>query len=506
MRNITNQRIDYRPNIRYTSDYQTKGKTVNEQNVNVGNKKGQLPLDTQSIPSIENNIEYLDSILKVLPLDLQRAIREVYDPIKEVFYEALQDKIVDPNPHPPGIIVDPIPVPIPDPTDPDNPDPTGPDDPGSTDPTDPDDKNPINPDPTGPDDTDPKNKIYPIILRPVSGAGNIDTPGNDNKIHPIILHPIKGNKPGDNPNDKNIHPIVLRPIGKKGDDGDDDPKPIDTHIYPIVLRPIKDSDPGDDPGNDDPGNDDPGDDDITAPYPIILYPIPSKDPNDPDPGDPEDPYPDDPEDPEDPEEGDPGLWDPSDIGVEYLYPDLNDEIDREFVYLLTKLLKHYTEKLKGILNNYYFNMVRCNLGQSEENIKFISNKMELSSNDILNHSKHLLDSSVKNENMAALKTEFFKNVFTIKDSAIHIRSFFVSHELRKRYTDIKYSKGNSMANSSSDAVLTKMNLQYELRYRNSFENLFRYLESSLKVTDDILRLYIQDGLNKSTIVKKGGIK
>ena len=31
-------------------------------------------------------------------------------------------------------------------------------------------------------------------------------------------------------------------------------------------------------------------------------------------------------------------------------------------------------------------------------------------------------------------------------------------------------------------------------------------ESSLKVTEDILRLYIQDGLSKSTIIKKGGIK
>ena len=478
MRKITNQRIDYRPNIRYTSDYQTKGKGVNEQNVNLGNKKGQQPLDTQSIPSIENNIEYLDTILKVLPLDLQRAIREVYDPIKEVFYETLQDKIVDPNPHPPGIIIDPIPVPIPDPEDPIPPEEWKP--------------RPFDPAlPPKPDPEDPKNKIHPIILRPVPGADDIDTPGNDNKIHPIILHPIKGNKPGDNPNDKNIHPIVLRPIGKKND-GDDDPKPIDTHIYPIVLHPIKD---GDDPIGGDPG------DDITAPYPIILHPIPSGDPGDGNPKpDPEDP------DPEDPEEGDPGLWDPPERGIKYLYPDLSDEVDREFIYLLTKLLKHYTEKLKSILNNYYFNMVRCNLGQSEENIKFISNKMELSSNDILNHSKHLLDSSVKNENMAALKTEFFKNVFTIKDSAIHIRSFFVSHELRKRYTDIKYSKGNSMANSSSDAVLTKMNSQYELRYRNSFENLFRYLESSLKVTDDILRLYIQDGLNKSTIVKKGGIK
>lgn len=486
MRKITNQRIDYRPNIRYTSDYQTKGKGVNEQNVNVGNKKGQQPLDTQSIPSIESNIEYLDTILKVLPLDLQRAIREVYDPIKEVFYETLQDKIVDPNPHPPGIIIDPIPVPIPDP-----------EDPSGTIPIDPVEPDPFDPVlPPKPDPEDPKNKIHPIILRPVPGAGDIETPGNDNKIHPIILHPIKGNKPGDNPNDKNIHPIVLRPIGKNGDGGDD-PEPIDTHIYPIVLHPIKD---GDDPIGGDPG------DDITAPYPIILHPIPSGDPGDGDPKPDPDPNPDPDPDPEDPEEGDPGLWDPPERGIKYLYPDLSDEVDREFIYLLTKLLKHYTEKLKSILNNYYFNMVRCNLGQSEENIKFISNKMELSSNDILNHSKHLLDSSVKNENMAALKTEFFKNVFTIKDSAIHIRSFFVSHELRKRYTDIKYSKGNSMANSSSDAVLTKMNSQYELRYRNSFENLFRYLESSLKVTDDILRLYIQDGLNKSTIVKKGGIK
>ena len=82
----------------------------------------------------------------------------------------------------------------------------------------------------------------------------------------------------------------------------------------------------------------------------------------------------------------------------------------------------------------------------------------------------------------------------------------VSHELRKRYTNINYSKGKSVANSMSDAVLQKLNAQYELQYRKNFENLFRYLESSLKVTEDILRLYVQDGLNKSTIIKKGGIK
>ena len=78
--------------------------------------------------------------------------------------------------------------------------------------------------------------------------------------------------------------------------------------------------------------------------------------------------------------------------------------------------------------------------------------------------------------------------------------------MRKRYTNINYSKGKSVANSMSDAVLQKLNAKYELQYRKNFENLFRYLESSLKVTEDILRLYVQDGLNKSTIIKKGGIK
>ena len=255
---------------------------------------------------------------------------------------------------------------------------------------------------------------------------------------------------------------------------------------------------------------------IQAPHPIILRPLPSNRPSpkpdidEPTPVDPipkPDPYPEYP----DPEPGqeienEEGLWEPPSKKVEYTYPDLNDAINREFIYLLSRVIKHYTDRLKDIINNYLYNFMRYNLDQNEENINFISNKMELTSNDILNHSKHLLDSSVKNENVAALRTEFFKNVFSIKDTAVHLRSFMVSHELRKRYTNINYSKGKSVANSMSDAVLQKLNAQYELQYRKNFENLFRYLESSLKVTEDILRLYVQDGLNKSTIIKKGGIK
>ena len=491
---MSKQRVDYRPTIKYTSDYQTYGKTVNEQNLIIGPQHNKYPLDTQTIPNIESNLSYLDSVFVFLPYELSRALKEVYDPIRDVFYETLIDKIVDPNPQVPEIIIKPNPDPSPNPKPDPGPNPGPNPDPGpgpSPGPNPGPDPGP-NPGPSPGPEPGPNPGPEP---GPSPGPGPNPNPDPGTDPNP---------EPGPGGETEYVYPIILRPIdfNKPNDPDDNKKEETDKEIYPIILKPMKDS------ANND-GN-------IQAPHPIILRPLPSNRPspkpdiNEPPPVDPipkPDPYPvyPDPE-PGQEIENEEGLWEPPSKKVEYTYPDLNDAINREFIYLLSRVIKHYTDRLKDIINNYLYNFMRYNLDQNEENINFISNKMELTSNDILNHSKHLLDSSVKNENVAALRTEFFKNVFSIKDTAVHLRSFMVSHELRKRYTNINYSKGKSVANSMSDAVLQKLNAQYELQYRKNFENLFRYLESSLKVTEDILRLYVQDGLNKSTIIKKGGIK
>ena len=491
---MSKQRVDYRPTIKYTSDYQTYGKTANEQNLIIGPQHNKYPLDTQTIPNIESNLSYLDSVLVFLPYELSRALKEVYDPIRDVFYDTLIDKIVDPNPQVPEIIIKPNPDPSPNPKPDPGPSPGPNPDPGpgpSPGPNPGPDPGP-NPGPSPGPEPGPNPGPEP---GPSPGPGPNPNPDPGTDPDP---------EPGPGGETEYVYPIILRPIdfNKPNDPDDNKKEETDKEIYPIILKPMKDS------ANND-GN-------IQAPHPIILRPLPSNRPspkpdiNEPPPVDPipkPDPYPvyPDPE-PGQEIENEEGLWEPPSKKVEYTYPDLNDAINREFIYLLSRVIKHYTDRLKDIINNYLYNFMRYNLDQNEENINFISNKMELTSNDILNHSKHLLDSSVKNENVAALRTEFFKNVFSIKDTAVHLRSFMVSHELRKRYTNINYSKGKSVANSMSDAVLQKLNAQYELQYRKNFENLFRYLESSLKVTEDILRLYVQDGLNKSTIIKKGGIK
>lgn len=405
------QKIDYRPQIHYEQNYYTDNSIDTS---DITPQRIIKSFDNETIPSIKDDIQYLDGALKAIPTRLSNAIREVYDPIKELYEEVLWGKIVDPNPQNPGVIMTPIPI--------------GDDDDGNP---------PIPPTVPPPDFT-----VYPIVLLPVTK--------DDDK-----------------------------------DDGDDDDGGDNEETFPIVLLPI-DNDNDDDGGDDDPSSD-------SVP-PIVLLPIPSDEEDD------------DEEEPIDDDDDDEGMWEPPNIEIIDEDPVISDLIERDYVFIISKLIKNYTSMLKDIINNYYFNVIRLSVGHSKEEKDFILNSLKINNDDIYNKCKHLLDISVKNENTANLKTSFLENSFNIVNTLRHTKSFTVSYELRKRYTNIQYSNGKSMANSSSDALLKNAHINYEIQFATSFENLFRYLNSSLVVTNDIFKIMIQDILSKETIIKKGGKK
>lgn len=417
------QSVTYKPQINYTDNYYTKGENVSQSDVSTKRKSNRLPLDSQSIPQIGENIEYLNSALKALPKSLYNAIREIYDPIKDIYYETLIDKIVDPN-----LREEPIKI-IPP-----NQDSSLESDSSESDSSDSSDNK-----------GDKKKPIRPIVLKPREIKESSSDSSDD--IKPPIY-------------DKEIHPIELRAVQDESEESDSR-QPIQTPT-PIILLPIVDYEYG-----------------SITPQPPGGY--------------------DDEEDGDDPE-----MWDPPDIDIIYKYPEIRKQIDKEFVYLLTKIALYYTEKLKDAVNNYIYNVLRNNIDMDDEKLEFVHSKLEISSNDILNHSKHLLDITIKNEDMSTLKINFFKNNFNVKYTTTHIKSFYVSNELRARYTDISYSRGGSMVNSVSDALLKQMHSKYELQYRNDFENLFRYINSSLKVISDILGTLIEQNTSKATLAKKNG--
>lgn len=400
--NKIKQQIEYVPQIEYTQNYETDGY------VNISGivpERYKQPYDNETIPSIKDDIEYIDQALKAVPTKIANAIKEVYDPIKEIYEDILWDKIVDPNPQKPGVEI-----------------------------------RPINPEPIIPTPVSPDFTVHPIVILPVTKD---DTDIPEPEIPEV-------------PDNEKVPPIVILPIDKDDDNSNNN----NGNVPPIVIKPIPDIDFDD---NDDSNNGDMDDDD-------------------------------------------PGMWDPPNFEIVVDDTDIADAVDRDYVFILSKLVKNYTSTLKDLLNNYFYTVIRLNIGHTKKEKEFILNPLNVSSKDIYNKCKHLLDISIKNENMANLKLSFLENSFNISNTLRHTKAFTVSYELRKRYSVIQYSNGKSKTNAASDNLLKSVNAKYEVQFRTTFENLFRYLNSSLTITDDIFKTIMQDTLSKQTLIKKGGKK
>lgn len=400
--NKIKQQIEYIPQIEYTQNYETDGYVDIS---DIVPERYKQPYDNETIPSIKDDIEYIDQALKAIPTKIANAIKEVYDPIKDIYEDILWDKIVDPNPQKPGVEI-----------------------------------RPINPEPIKPTPVIPDFTVHPIVILPVT-KDDTDIPEPENP---------------DIPDDKKIPPIVILPIDKDDDNSNNN----NGNVPPIIIKPIPDIDFDD---NDDSNNNDMDDDD-------------------------------------------PGMWDPPNFEIVVDDTDIADAVDRDYVFILSKLVKNYTSTLKDLLNNYFYTVIRLNIGHTKKEKEFILNPLNVSSKDIYNKCKHLLDISIKNENMANLKLSFLENSFNISNTLRHTKAFTVSYELRKRYTSIQYSNGKSKTNAASDNLLKSVNAKYEIQFRTTFENLFRYLNSSLTITDDIFKTIMQDTLSKQTLIKKGGKK
>lgn len=79
-------------------------------------------------------------------------------------------------------------------------------------------------------------------------------------------------------------------------------------------------------------------------------------------------------------------------------------------------------------------------------------------------------------------------------------------ELRKRYYGINEADTTSKINQLNNNYLLSSQKSYDMKYDIAFENLFRYLESSNNVLDDLLQTYIQEIKAKQIIIERKGVK
>jgi hypothetical protein len=270
---------------------------------------------------------------------------------------------------------------------------------------------------------------------------------------------------------------------------------------------------GGDPGGGDPGGDGPGEI-IPDPYfpwdPPTPTPIPPREPIifTPEIGDPIiDP---DPDDPEIILPIDDDIFAPSSLfTIEYEIVDPVELVDLEYVRNTVDLYLYYTRKLKEAVNRFVLNcltsIISANNDTGKNNAEqFLLGNLTLGDTEVVNDLRHLIDLGVRGEVNGTFKLNFCLNNFSLESTLYHLKNFKVNKELRRRYEEEQMAADGSKDGSRSDRALKGLRQTYDKKYETSYINLYKHLNSSVKVLEDIFNTFLL-GINaKEILFKKGG--
>lgn len=201
-------------------------------------------------------------------------------------------------------------------------------------------------------------------------------------------------------------------------------------------------------------------------------------------------------------------WTPEDdIPIKIKIHSKTEVIEKEYVKNVYDLFDDYYTNLHNIVSNFWSGLLYSIMNKDASEINTILDNILLSSSDIVDNKKHLLDSCVKAEINRDMKFKYFANNFDAEGSIKHLKNFKAVYEMRIRYSKIKKNNNPvSRADQMSNNILEAMSLSYDMKYKKTYENLHRYLKSSLAVLDDALQSAMQSIRSKQTLIDTKGVK
>lgn len=230
----------------------------------------------------------------------------------------------------------------------------------------------------------------------------------------------------------------------------------------------------------------------------IPEPEPGDDDKDPDGGG-DDPGGDDDEDNDD-------IWDVGDLpSVDEKEVPKDEIVEKEYIKHLTDVIDDYANKLNNVLTEFWTNVLISIFNKAPNDIKFIMNNILLNSKDVKGEKQHLLDLGIKSQLTKSVKMDFYANLFTREETIVHLKQFKVAYELRKRYAKIQEADGETKTGAMDANMLKAMTISADRKYDTAFDNLYKYLNSSVLVLNDVLTTYLQEIKSKQILIEGAGI-
>ena len=180
-------------------------------------------------------------------------------------------------------------------------------------------------------------------------------------------------------------------------------------------------------------------------------------------------------------------------------------IEKEYIKNLVDLFEDYNTELHNILAEFWTNLILSTSNKSSSEIRILLDNIVLSSSEIIESAKHLLDSAVRQQLLKNMKIDYYNMIFNAENTIKHLQQLKAMQELRLRYSKIEEVEGNTKTNQNNNNILKASKYVYNRKYEIAYENLYRYLNSSNKVLKDTLQTWTQEIKSKQILIERNGI-
>lgn len=168
------------------------------------------------------------------------------------------------------------------------------------------------------------------------------------------------------------------------------------------------------------------------------------------------------------------------------------------------LQKYYVEKMRSALQKYFQHQlaVMAELGIGDIDLltqSYDGENVTVSDNNY----RHLHDTIIRSQLQRKQKSMFFKKVANTDQTLTHMRTWNAAEKEKEHYYDEAYGDSTNFIDSESNSLLRQARSDYEAAYNNGLYNMFRYLDSSVQITEDILDHTIIESKAKAKLLKEG---
>lgn len=168
------------------------------------------------------------------------------------------------------------------------------------------------------------------------------------------------------------------------------------------------------------------------------------------------------------------------------------------------LQKFYIQKMRMALQRYFHHLLGLSAELSIANPDMLTKKYDGDYvTGISSNCRHLHDTIIRSQIQRLQKARIFRKMANADQTVTHMRSWNAAEKERERYYEEAYGNSETFVDSESNALLRQARSDYDAAYKLALYNMYKYLDASVKLTEDILDHNLTEAKAKAKLIKEG---